>query len=91
VAIVDGFAIKDSPVPHQGLVGGDGRSAAVAAASIVAKVHRDRLMVELDARNPGWGWRQNKGYGTAEHRRALADAGRSYLHRKTFRCFPVIR
>ena len=62
----------------------------VAAASIVAKVHRDRLMVELDGRNPGWGWRQNKGYGTAEHRRALESAGRSYLHRKTFQWSPVL-
>ena len=57
----------------------------VAAASILAKVHRDSLMRELDSRYPVWGWRRNKGYGTAAHREALSCLGRSFLHRRSFR------
>jgi ribonuclease HII len=72
------------------MVRADATFFSVAAASVLAKVHRDRLMAELDARNPGWSWRRNKGYGTEEHRRALAGTGCSYLHRKTFRWSPVL-
>jgi ribonuclease HII len=60
----------------------------VAAASILAKVHRDRLMVELGRRYPQWGWQRNVGYPTLEHRRAVSEHGLSYLHRRTFRCVP---
>jgi len=90
VAVVDAVEVGEEHTDIHSPVGADATFFSVAAASIVAKVHRDRLMVELDARHPGWGWRRNKGYGTAEHRRALAESGRSYLHRKTFRWSPVV-
>ncbi|PWB76364.1 MAG: ribonuclease HII [Holophagae bacterium] len=90
VAVVDAVEIGEEHTDIHSPVRADATFFSVAAASIVAKVHRDRLMVELDARHPGWGWRRNKGYGTAEHRRALAESGRSYLHRKTFRWSPVV-
>jgi len=91
VVVVDAVELGEEGPRIFAPVRADATFFSVAAASIVAKVHRDRLMVELDVRNPGWGWRRNKGYGTAEHRRALANAGRSYLHRKTFRWSPVVR
>ena len=91
VAVVDAVELGEEDTDIRSSVRADATFFSVAAASVVAKVHRDRLMVELDARHPGWGWRRNKGYGTAEHRRALAGSGRSYLHRKTFRWSPVIR
>jgi ribonuclease HII len=84
VALVDGFTIKDSPVPHQGLVGGDGRSAAVAAASIVAKVVRDRLMVTMHERWPSWGFAENVGYATPGHHAAILEHGLADLHRRSF-------
>jgi len=90
VAVVDAVDVGEEHTEVHFPVHADATFFSVAAASIVAKVHRDRLMVELDARHPGWGWRRNKGYGTAEHRRALAESGRSYLHRKTFRWSPVV-
>jgi ribonuclease HII len=90
VAVVDAVEVGEEHTDIHSPVRADATFFSVAAASIVAKVHRDRLMVELDARHPGWGWRRNKGYGTAEHRRALAESGRSYLHRKTFRWSPVV-
>jgi ribonuclease HII len=70
--------------------GADGSHFCVASASILAKVHRDRLMVGLADRHPRWAWSRNKGYGTVEHRRSLQRHGRSYLHRKTFRWSPVL-
>lgn len=84
VALVDGFAIKDSVVPHQGLVGGDGRSAAVAAASIVAKVVRDRLMVTMHERWSSWGFDENVGYATPGHHAAILEHGLNDLHRRSF-------
>jgi ribonuclease HII len=90
VAVVDAVELGEEHFDIHSPVRADATFFSVAAASIVAKVHRDRLMVELDVRDPGWGWRRNKGYGTAEHRRALAQSGRSYLHRKTFRWSPVV-
>ncbi len=71
-------------VPHTLVVGGDGRSASIAAASILAKVSRDRLMEELDARYPGYGFAQHKGYPTREHYAALDALGPSPVHRQTF-------
>lgn len=62
----------------------------VAAASIVAKVHRDRIMTDLSRRYPEWTWSDNKGYATRKHRRALADHGSTVLHRKSFRWSPVL-
>jgi len=68
----------------QCVVKGDGRSLSIAAASIVAKVTRDRIMSELDARFPGYGWASNQGYGTAEHLSALARLGPTPHHRRGF-------
>ncbi len=61
----------------------------VAAASIIAKVHRDRIMVELGRRDTRWGWESNKGYGSAQHRAALDRWGRTSLHRHSFSWTPV--
>ena len=72
------------PVPFLSLVHGDAKSASVAAASIVAKVHRDHLMDEYDKVYPGYGFSQNKGYGTAEHIEAIRTLGITPIHRKSF-------
>ena len=81
---VDGFALRSSTVGHEALIGGDGRSAAVAAASIVAKVTRDRLMIALHERFPAWGFDQHVGYSSPGHRQAIAEHGVSELHRMSF-------
>lgn len=62
----------------------------VAAASIMAKVHRDRIMVDLGRQDPRWKWERNKGYGTADHRRALQNVGPGILHRRSFGWSPVL-
>ena len=62
----------------------------VAAASILAKVHRDRIMVDLGRHDPRWKWEQNKGYGTVDHRRALQSDGPGKLHRRCFKWSPVL-
>ncbi|MGF1444735.1 MAG: ribonuclease HII [Pikeienuella sp.] len=85
-ALVDGKRVPMGlGIPAEPLVGADGLVASVAAASIVAKVHRDRLMVALDACHPGYGWARNKGYGTLAHRAALRELGPSAQHRMSFR------
>jgi ribonuclease HII len=83
-ALVDGLRVPDLPVPAEFLVKGDSRSASIAAASIVAKVHRDRYMAEQDAMWPGYGFARNKGYGTREHTDALQRLGPCPLHRRSF-------
>ena len=70
--------------PTESLIHGDAKSASVAAASIVAKVYRDQLMDEYDRQYPGYGFAQNKGYGTAEHIAALKTLGITPIHRKSF-------
>jgi ribonuclease HII len=82
--LIDGLALRNFPYPHTGVVQGDTRSLCVAMASIVAKVHRDRMMTELDAVYPGYGFAQHKGYGTEEHRLAILGQGRCAEHRDTF-------
>ena len=67
------------------MVKGDGRSLSIAAASIVAKVTRDRIMAELAAAHPGYGWERNAGYGTAEHSAALDRIGPTPHHRRSFK------
>ncbi len=84
-ALVDGNRAPRLACPVETVVGGDGRSASIAAASIVAKVARDRQMAELAEIHPGYGWERNAGYGTAEHRAALARLGVSPEHRRSFR------
>ena len=84
--LVDGhLPIPDILIPQRPVVGGDRRSTAIAAASILAKVTRDRWMCDAHARDPRYGFDQHKGYGTPEHLRALAAFGYSSLHRRSFR------
>jgi ribonuclease HII len=83
--LVDGFRIPDLAIPQRGIVKGDRRCAAIAAASIVAKVTRDRLMQALDAQDPRYGFARHKGYATAEHLEAVARYGYSAVHRRSFR------
>jgi ribonuclease HII len=82
--LVDGLPLKHFPYPHTGVVNGDARSLCVAMASIIAKVTRDRLMTEMEATFPGYGFAQHKGYGTEEHREALLRIGRCQQHREMF-------
>ena len=84
-ALVDGLPVPGLPCAHQAIVGGDARCVSIAAASILAKVTRDRLMRELDARYPGYGFARHKGYGTPAHRRALRELGPCPCHRRSFR------
>jgi len=72
-------------VPHQTIIKGDGLYAHIAAASILAKTARDAYMIELDKKYPQYGWAQNKGYGTAAHRAAIALHGLCNEHRKSFK------
>jgi ribonuclease HII len=85
-AMIDGNRVPPGwPCRAQALVGGDGLSLSIAAASIIAKVTRDRIMADLAAAYPGYGWERNKGYGTAEHRGALERLGVTPHHRRSFR------
>jgi len=83
-ALVDGNQPPELPCRVQCVIGGDGLSLSIAAASIVAKVIRDRLMQRLAARWPGYGWEHNAGYATPEHRAALARLGPTVHHRRGF-------
>ncbi len=84
LALVDGNRLPDLMCPARAVVGGDGRSLSIAAASIVAKVTRDRIMDLLAARYPGFGWDTNAGYGTATHRDALEALGVTPHHRRSY-------
>ena len=84
MAFVDGLKVRDFPVEARFIVKGDAQSASVAAASIIAKTHRDHLMMELDKVYPGYGFAQHKGYGTAQHLEALRKLGPCPEHRRTF-------
>ena len=87
--LVDGFKIPGCSVPHLRIVKGDRRSQSIAAASIIAKVTRDRLMVAYDAEFPGYGFAKHKGYGTAEHLDAIRRLGPCPIHRRSFAPFSV--
>jgi len=82
--LVDARVIPATSIPQTAIVGGDARDGSIAAASIVAKVHRDALMQRLDLRYPGWGFARHKGYGTAEHLKRLRERGPSPIHRRSF-------
>jgi ribonuclease HII len=83
-ALIDGLPVRPFPIEHTALVGGDARSFSIAAASVIAKVTRDRIMVALDAQHPGYEFAQHKGYGTALHLARLRAHGPCPIHRKTF-------
>jgi len=72
-------------MPGESIIKGDTLCHSISAASVVAKVFRDRLMCELDSRFPNYGFRQHKGYGTQKHRQAIATFGVSSCHRQTFK------
>ena len=84
ICLVDGFRLPRCKVPHRRVVGGDRTSAAIAAASVLAKVTRDRYMHEAAERHPGWGFEEHVGYSTPEHRAAIDKQGISPLHRRSF-------
>ena len=83
-ALVDGNDAPALPCPCDTLVGGDGRSLSIAAASIIAKVTRDRMMVALHDEHPGYNWRRKKGYGTPDHLAGLKACGVTLHHRRSF-------
>ena len=84
ICLVDGFRLHDCAVPHRRVVKGDATSAAIAAASVIAKVTRDRYMRDIAPRHPGWGFEEHVGYSTPEHRQAIEEIGISPLHRRSF-------
>ena len=84
LALIDGNCSRGIQVENQTVVGGDGKSASIAAASILAKVSRDRFMLELDALYPQYGFARHKGYGTKAHYAALKEFGPSPVHRRSF-------
>ena len=83
--LVDAFRIPELPIAQRGVLHGDRRCAAIAAASIVAKVSRDRQMMTEHANDPRYGYNRHKGYATAEHRAAVERFGYSSLHRRSFK------
>jgi ribonuclease HII len=84
ICLTDGFPVRDLGYEQQAVVGGDARSAVIAAASIVAKVTRDRYMRRADRIHPGWEFACHVGYATPEHRAAIERQGVSPLHRRSF-------
>jgi ribonuclease HII len=84
LCLIDGFSVPEFGMAQRAIVNGDATSAAIAAASIVAKVTRDRFMHRADRRHPGWNFASHVGYSTPEHRAAIAREGVSPLHRMSF-------
>jgi len=82
--LIDYLSLPHIPLPQRSLPKGDAQVLSIAAASIVAKVSRDRMMIALDDEFPGYGFARHKGYGTAAHREALARLGPSRIHRLSF-------
>ena len=88
--IVDGNRFKPvENIPHKTIVKGDGKYASIAAASILAKTYRDDFMFAADKEFPQYNWKKNKGYPTADHRRAIQQFGRCALHRLSFQLKPA--
>ena len=83
--LIDGNAAPDFGLPTETIVDGDAHVACISAASIIAKVERDRMMIELCARHPGYAFSKHKGYGTPEHQEALARLGPCAIHRLSFK------
>jgi ribonuclease HII len=85
IVLVDAFRVPDLPMAQRGVRHGDRRCSAIAAASIIAKVTRDRQMLDLHGRDPRYGFNRHKGYATADHLEAVARFGYSDAHRRSFR------
>jgi ribonuclease HII len=85
IVLVDAFRVPELPMAQRGVLHGDRRCSAIAAASIIAKVTRDRQMIELHHRDPRYGFDRHKGYATADHLNAVARFGYSEVHRRSFR------
>ncbi|MEI6056202.1 MAG: ribonuclease HII [Lentisphaerota bacterium] len=83
-ALIDGLPVPNMPIKSKAIVKGDAKSASIAAASILAKVYRDRLMDKYAELYPQYGFENNKGYGTAKHLEAIKNYGPSLIHRKSF-------
>jgi len=87
--LIDGNRFKTyKKIPHQCIIKGDGKYASIAAASILAKTHRDEFMQQIYHEFPQYGWNNNKGYGTAAHRQAIEEHGLCAYHRKSFNILP---
>ena len=82
--LVDAWDVPDLPLPQMCVIKGDAVCASIMAASVVAKVYRDRLMIEYDSQYPGYGFAEHKGYATRAHRRALRELGPSPIHRMSW-------
>ncbi|MDH5605962.1 MAG: ribonuclease HII [Anaerolineae bacterium] len=82
--LIDHISIPGAGLPETSLVKGDARSLSIAAASVLAKVERDALMVKMEKRHPGYGFANNKGYGTRQHRDAIKALGACPIHRQSF-------
>jgi len=86
ILLIDGHRFKPYPgVPHRCEIKGDGRFMSIAAASVLAKTHRDEYMQKIHTEHPHYGWNQNKGYPTLQHRQAIQQYGITSHHRKSFR------
>lgn len=83
--LVDGYRLRLSALPQRAIVGGDRQVLSIAAASVLAKVHRDGLMLDLEGTHPGYGFARHMGYGTSAHREALDELGPTSAHRLTWR------
>ena len=87
--LIDGNRFKAyKKIPHQCIIKGDGKFSNIAAASILAKTYRDEYMQNIHLEYPHYCWNKNKGYGTADHRRAIEEFGLCKYHRKTFKILP---
>lgn len=88
--LIDGNRFKPyGEIPFECIIKGDGRYFSIAAASVLAKIHRDELMERMAAQYPGYSWETNVGYPTQEHRDGIKTLGITPLHRKTFQLLPV--
>ena len=88
--LIDGNKFNPYPgIDHECIVKGDGKFMSIAAASILAKTHRDEFMQKLHKEYPSYWWKKNKGYGTLKHRKAIAKHGPTEYHRRSFRLYPL--
>lgn len=88
--LIDGNRFNTYPeIPHECIIKGDGKYLSIAAASVLAKTYRDDIMKELDTKFPAYNWKQNKGYPTKKHRKAIVEFGANNHHRKSFQLLPT--